>query len=353
MNRKTAFILALLSILAFNKLQAQKPYRVGTTVANFLEIGYGSMAGAMGDAHAAVDNGDISSTYWNPASLGYRDKNEAFVLVQPWVADMNTSSAAISYVEPSLGTFAGSVIIMNYGTEDVTTIANPNGTGEKYDGMDFCLSLSYGRKLVDWFSFGFSAKYISTQIWHETASAVAMDLGAIVNTKFFAWTDKPGDGLNIGMSISNYGTRLTYDGIDLKQSVDIAPDENGNYANVPARYELDDGELPLIFRLGVSIYPYKSEMHSLQLAIDALHPNNNSESINIGCQYIFNMPSYGQLFIRGGYKGLFMDQSDYGLSLGFGVLLKMFGNQSVKFDYAYRDHNILGNINSFSVGFIF
>jgi hypothetical protein len=351
--KKITIFIALFFVLASGDVFSQQPYRVGTTSANFLEIGYGSIANAMGDAHVAIDNGDLSSLYWNPASLGYRGKNEAFINVQPWVAGINTSSAGFGYVHPSLGTFAASVIMMDYGSEDVTTVSNPNGTGEKYDGMDFCLSLSYGRKIVDWFSFGFTAKYISTQIWHETASAVAFDLGAIVNTKFFAWTDKPGDGLNIGMSISNYGTKLTYDGMDLKQSVDIEPDENGNYANVPVTYEVDSWELPLIFRLGVSFYPYKSEMHSFQVAVDALHPNNNSESINVGCQYNLNIPTYGEVFLRGGYKGLFMNESSYGLSFGMGVILKMFGNQSVKFDYAYRTHEVFGNINSFSVGFIF
>jgi len=351
--KKITILIALFFVLTYGKIFSQQPYRVGTTSANFLEIGYGSIANAMGDAHVAIDNGDLSSLYWNPASLGYRDKNEAFINVQPWVADINTSSAGLGYVHPSLGTFAVSVIMMDYGAEDVTTVSNPEGTGEKYDGMDFCINFSYGRKIVDWFGFGFSAKYISTQIWHETASAVAFDLGAIVNTKFFAWSDKPGDGLNIGMSISNYGTKLSYDGMDLKQSVDIEPDENGNYANVPVTYEVDSWELPLIFRLGVSFYPYKSEMHSFQVAVDALHPNNNSESINVGCQYNLSIPTYGEVFLRGGYKGLFMDESSYGLSFGMGVILKMFGNQSVKFDYAYRTHEVFGNINSFSVGFIF
>lgn len=351
--KKISILITLLVLLISGELFSQQPYRVGTTAANFLEIGYGSIANAMGDAHVAVDNGDLTSLYWNPASLGYRTRNEAFITVQPWVADINVSSAGFGYAESSLGVFAGSVILMNYGAEEVTTVSNPGGTGEKFDGMDFSLNFSYGKKIVDWFSFGFSAKYIRTQIWHETASAVALDLGAIVNTKFFAWSDVPGDGLNIGMSISNYGTRLTYDGIDLKQSVDIEPDENGNYANVPSRFEMDEWELPLIFRLGVSFYPYKSEMHSVQVAVDALHPNNNSESLNVGAQYSLRIPAYGDIYIRGGYKGLLMDQSQYGLSFGLGVVLKMFGNQSVKFDYAYRSHEVLGNINSFSVGFLF
>ncbi len=353
MNNKILLFAVILMFLSFENIYSQKPFRVGTTAANFLEIGYGGIASAMGDAHVAICNGDLSSLYWNPASLGYREKNEIFVGIQPWFAGTDLSMFGFGYVHPILGTFAGSFIMMNYGSEDVTTISNPEGTGEKFDGMDFSFNLSYGKRLAEWFSFGFSAKYINSQIWHESASAVALDLGAVVNTKFFVWSDTPGDGLNIGMSISNYGTKLTYDGIDLKQSVDILPDENGNYANIPARYELDGWELPLIFRLGVSFYLYKSDLHSFQVAIDALHPNNNSESINAGGQYILEIPAYGEVFLRGGYKGLFLDESQNGLSLGLGVKINIFGNQSIKFDYAYRHHEILGAINSYSIGFIF
>ena len=46
-------------------------------------------------------------------------------------------------------------------------------------------------------------------------------------------------------------------------------------------------------------YPYKAENHSLLVAIDALHPNNNSESVNVGAQYSLSVPSYGDVFVRG------------------------------------------------------
>lgn len=331
---------------------AQKPYRIATTAANFLEIGFGSAGTGMGDAYVSSTRG-LSSMYWNPAGLGYMEKNEVSISIQPWFVDINTSMTGFGYVHPTLGTFAVGVVMMDYGQEEVTTVGLPAGTGENFSGLDLALSFSYGKKLADWFAFGASVKYISSKIWHETASAMAIDLGAIVNTKFFAWSDKPGDGLNIGMSISNYGTRLTYDGIDLKQSVDILPDEDGNFANVPSRFELDEWELPLIFRLGVSIHPYIDETHKVTIAVDALHPNNNSESINVGTEYSLKIPTYGSVFIRGGYKGLFLDESEYGLSLGLGFIVDIFGNNTMKFDYSYRQHKTLGNIYSYSLGYLF
>lgn len=350
--KKISFILLVITFAFSGFLSAQKPYRVGTTTANFLEIGYGAAGNAMGGAYVSVVN-DLSSIYWNPAGLGYMENNEVLINVQPWFHDINSSMIGFGYVHPSLGSFAIGLIMMNYGEEEVTTIEMPEGTGEKFDGMDLSISLTYGKRLADWFSFGISGKYISSQIWHEAASAFAFDFGAIVNTKFFAWSDIPGDGLNIGMCISNYGTRLSFDGIDLKRTVDILPDENGNYAYVPVRYELDEWELPLIFRIGLSFFAYKSENHSLQIAIDALHPNNNSESFNIGGEYIMKFITFGTLHIRGGYNGLFMVDSKYGLSLGIGLGINTFNNQKIIFDYAYRDHSVLGSLHSYSLKYSF
>ncbi len=356
MNKKITFLLpAMVLVLLFwlpGTVLAQKPYRVGTTTANFLEIGYGVRENAMGDASvAAVRN--LNSIYWNPAGLGFMRQSQAMAMYQPWYVGINTSFVGFGYVKPIWGTFAVGLIYTGYSDEEVTTVEMQEGTGEMYNGQELAFSFSYGKRLVDWFSFGASVKYISSRIWHETGRAVAFDLGAIVNTRFFAWSDKPGDGLNIGMSISNYGTRMRYDGLDLKQTKDIAPEEQGNYPYVPVKFELEDWELPLLMRLGISAFAYKSEHHRLLIAIDAMHPNNNSESINAGAEYTLVLPAYGEFSLRGGYKGLFMVDSQYGLSLGFGLKLNFLNNKALIIDYAFRDLETLGGTHSYSIGFVF
>ena len=347
----TVFIFAVFALFTF-QVKAQEPYRAGTTAANFLEIGYGQRLCAMGDAGVAAVR-DISSIYWNPAGLGYMEQNEAVVFYQPWYVGINTAFVGLGYVDPSWGTFALGFINVSYGDEEVTTLEMQEGTGEKFDGLDMSVSLSYSKKIVDWFSFGASLKYINSRIWHESASAVAFDLGAIVNTKFLMWGDKPGDGLNIGMSISNYGTRMQYEGLDLQQVKDISDEDEGNYPYVPVNYSTEEWELPLIFRIGVSVYGIKTESQNLVLAVDALHPNNNSESINVGAEYNYIMPGFGEFSIRGGYKGLYMDESQYGYSIGFGINLHFLGNNIVKIGYVYRDYEILAATHSYEFGIAF
>ncbi len=352
-NKKTiTIIIGLFICFSVTAVQAQKPYRAGTTSGNFLEIGYGSAGIAMGDAYVSMAR-DLSSIYWNPAGLGHLTKNEFQMMYQPWVAGINTSFVGFGYVEPVIGTFAVGLIYTGYGEEEVTSMLMQEGTGEKFDGVDYAFSLSFGRKIVEWFSFGVSAKYVSSRIWHEEASAVALDLGALVSTDFLSWSGKKDDGLTIGMSISNYGSRLQYDGIDLKRPIDEQEDEAGNFAYVPARFETQSWELPLIFRIGVSAHPILTERHRVTMTVDALHPNNNSEYLNLGGEYALTIPSFGVLYLRSGYKGLEMVDSQYGMTFGFGLLFHYLNNNALKVDYAYRDIGLLGDMQAFTFSLTF
>ena len=351
---KTIKFLILITIslgLSFSTF-AQKPNRVGTTSADFLAIGFGSAGAAMGDAYVSVTS-DLSSSYWNPAGLSYLQQNQAQFTYQPWIADISTSFTSVGIVFPNIGAFALSLINAGYGDMEVTNLAMQNGTGEIFNAADFAVSLSFARRLAQWFAFGASGKYISSKIWHTSANAFALDLGVIVNTRFFSPTGKEADGLNIGMSIANYGTKLQYDGVDLMQPIDILPDENGNYRDVPGKYNLQAWELPLIFRIGVSVNPIITSQHRVTLAVDALHPNNNQESVNLGAQYQLTIPTAGDFYVRGGYKGLFLTKSEYGFTFGGGLLLRLMHNVGLQIDYAYRGIGILGQAHCYTVGVLF
>jgi hypothetical protein len=236
---------------------------------------------------------------------------------------------------------------------DVTTLDQQEGTGERFSSKDMALSISYARNLAEWFSFGASGKLVTSTIWHETATAMAFDLGAIIKTDFFSPTGGNDHGLSIGMCISNYGTTLKYEGLDLLTPIDIDPNEAGNYQNAPGRLSTEEWELPLIFRIGTSITPIYTESQELILSADALHPNNNTESINVGAQYSLRFPVVGRVFLRAGYKGLLMEDSQYGATYGLGLQTDVMSNQGFKVEYAYRPMGILGNAQAFSVSLLF
>ena len=204
---------------------------------------------------------------------------------------------------------------------------------------------------------------ISSNIWHSTASAIAVDLGVLVKTNFFSKKSDRENGMAIGMSISNYGSKMRYDGIDLINPIDILENENGNYENVIGQYRTEAWELPLIFRLGCSIKPIKNEVQQLIVSFDVLHPNNNSESLNIGSEYSHKLID-GHIFsLRSGIKGIGIEQPNESelfsgfdlpfstLTFGLGYEKSLPGNKSVSVDYSYQSIGVLGDVSLLTMRF--
>jgi hypothetical protein len=349
---KLIFLALFVVLVSSFVLNAQdSPNRVGTTAANFLELGFDPKGIAMGDATvSSVDN--LSAIYWNPSGLAFMKQDEVLFSYQPWLANTRNFLASVGVISPNLGTFALSVLGMDYGEMEVTTMELQEGTGEKFTPQDLAVILSYGRSITSWFGFGASIKYIYSSIYHETADAFAFDFGVTIKTAFLSPTNND-DGLRLGMSISNYGTEMQYRGLDLMRSIDIAPDESGNYKDTKVDFQTESWELPLLFRVGVSATPILMTNHRLTIALNAIHANNNNESVNVGAEYAFNMPGLAKLFFRGGYRGFFLEDSEFGPTFGVGIQVPFLRQNAVQIDYAYRDNGILGFSHAVGISLLF
>src|SRR3990172_7600761 len=192
-------LLTMLCTLEYNTSYAQSPIRVGTTAAEFLGIGYGAAGCALGDAYVSMVT-DISGVYWNPAGLSYMTNGQALFTYQPWLVDISTYFSAVGINLENYGTMAIGLIGVNYGEMKVTTVEFQQGTGETFFASDYSFSFSYGRRLASWFGFRATAKYIRSSIWHTNASAMAVDLGVLIQTPFFSASGSEDKGMRIGMS---------------------------------------------------------------------------------------------------------------------------------------------------------
>ncbi|MBK7868601.1 MAG: autotransporter outer membrane beta-barrel domain-containing protein [Ignavibacteriales bacterium] len=85
------------------------------------------------------------------------------------------------------------------------------------------------------------------------------------------------------------------------------------------------------------------------VGLDALHPNDNSESLNVGGEVIYK----NLISLRGGYKSLFLDNAEEGLTLGVGLNYDIAPNLGLSVDYAYQDFGLLKNTQFFSLGIKF
>ena len=109
---------------------------------------------------------------------------------------------------------------------------------------------------------------------------------------------------------------------------------------------------------------FKTDKNRLTVALDALHPNDNSEYVNFGCEYSY----YEWAFIRLGWQALFLDDDERGSvfgnggeggndvipsNIGLGFNYAITSRLKIKLDYAYADFGRLQNTQRFSIGIEF
>lgn len=314
--------------------------KVGTTAAPFLTIPVGPRALGMGGAFVSVAD-DATAMFWNVAGIGRLTKNQTVLIHSNWLLDTYFEYAGVIIPILSYGTVGLNFTYMNLGEMEQTTEQDPDGNDIKFSCGSFAFGLAYARSLTDRFSIGFNAKYIQENIMNCSATGFAVDIGTIFKTQF--------KGARLGMSISNFGTKMQVAGSDLLVQHDIAPDLAGNNPYVNAYLATGRFDLPLLLRVGISIDLINSPQNRLTLSCDALHPNDNTESINLGAEYVFN----NFFSLRSGYKSLYLADSEEGFTFGAGLSTGMRKTIKFKVDYAYEPFGRLNNVQKLGVAMEF
>jgi len=278
--------------------------KTGTTAAQFLKIGVGSRALGMGGAVVASPN-DVSAVYWNPAGLALIQNREFSFNHIDWLLDVKFDHAAFGMNVSDIGTFGAFVGVMTMDEMLVRTVEKPEGTGEYFCAGALTAGISYARNLTENFAIGFNAKYVREYIWNESAQGFAIDIGTFYRIQFLNET-------RLGASISNFGTKMRLSGRDLLVLTNTGP-SGQNIINT--EHQVDEFDLPLLFRIGVAIDAIKTEGMRLTIETNVVHPNDNTEYLNSGFEYSCNE----RVFLRAGYKSLFEKDSEQGFTFGLGL----------------------------------
>ncbi len=301
--------------------------KTGTTVGQFLLIEPSARIAAMGNAGVALPEG-IQAIYYNPAAAGRLSAWELQLTHSAWFADISYDYAALAVPVRELGTFFASLTSLGSGEIDVRTVDQPLGTGEKYTVGNLALGIGYGRSITDRFAAGLQVSYVEERIWHSSLRTVTLNVGTVYQVA--------DNGLRIGSSLSNYGTRARFGGRDLRIQYDNDPTRYGDNSALPAEQHTDEFAVPVLFRVGVSLPRRVTDESLLLLAVDAFHPNDNSESMSIGAEWTWR----DAVALRGGWQDLFQKDAEVGLTLGLGVSGRIEGS-AFDFDYAWADHGRL------------
>lgn len=311
--------------------------KAGTTAAKFLSIGVGPRANAMGGAFSAVAN-DASSMYWNAAGIALVDRFQGIFTYTKLFADINLNYFGIIIPAGESGNIGINITALNIGEMEVTTEDMPDGTGEKFNSGSYAFGLTYSRFITDNFIVGANVKYIRENIYNSSAEGLAVDVGTIFTTPFY--------GIKFASSITNFGTKMQINGDDLLVRYDQDQTTKGNNETVDARLSTDYFELPLRLQIGLSKDILFAEGQKFTFAVDANYPNDNNQWVNVGGEFaLFN----NLIFLRGGYKTLFLQDSQEGLTFGFGLKYDQSNVFGIQVDYAFQKLEYLDNTHSFGL----
>lgn len=322
--------------------------RVAQRGANFLEIGVGARAQAMGGALTGLATG-ATAMYWNPAGMatvdGFTTAFSRAALYDDLDITHTYGAAALPFLGGALG---ASFIQLSSGDILRTTEDNPGGGnvqfGDVFSWTGTAVGLHYARRLTDRLQVGFTGRVISEGLDQASANWWGMDFGTVFNTGLY--------GITIGAVLANIGPSARMEGNIITRRVTT---REAFPVNLPVRFNTNAYALPTTFRFsvvsnlvgGADALLSPSRTSSLKLAADLNDATDTDLQVSLGVEYGFR----DLLYLRAGKKwareaGLERDFAD-NLSFGGGIVLPMLGRH-LKFDYAYTGMGDLQNVQVFS-----
>ncbi len=263
----------------------------GTSGAQFLGVGIGARAAAMGGAYTSIAD-DGTALHWNPAGLSRVDGHRLTLSHVSWLQGVTYNSA--SYAAP-FGRDAGIGVALEQGGAH-----SWDNTGEgSFESGDFAGIVGYGRRMSADIGVGADLKFLSSSLGDHGASSYAVDLGVLYSVN---------DDTNVGAAVRNLGPGLTF--------------ESGT------------DPLPVTMTVGGSY-----RWHGVLLSMDLEKVNDLGPTTRIGAEYA----PVRYLALRGGWIG--GDETALsGLTGGVGLNW----NERWAVDYAYRSSD-LGGTHQFAL----
>jgi len=263
----------------------------GTSGAQFLGVGIGARAAAMGGAYTSVAD-DGTALHWNPAGLARVDGHRLTLSHVSWLQGVTYNSA--SYAAP-VGSNAGIGVALEQGGAR----SWDNTGGGSFETGDFAGVVGYGRRMSADLGVGADLKFLSSSLGDHGTSSYAVDLGVLYSVN---------DAASVGAAVRNLGPGLTF--------------------------ESESDPLPVTMTVGGSY-----RWHGVLMSMDLEKVNDLGPTTRIGAEYA----PVRYLTLRGGWIG--GDETALsGLTGGVGLNW----NEQWAVDYAYRSSD-LGGTHQFAL----
>ena len=303
---------SIIILLWTDKLYAEGS--VGTSGADFLELGVGSRPLSMGEAFTAEVN-DINSLYYNPAGLGSLRYPVLSIFHNELILDSRFENISVAFP-----LFNGWLGISNslFWVPDFDKINIEGETIGKVRFYNGCFTTGYGYDFGE-FYLGGSVKYIYQKIDFLFLSSFAADVGILKGMYLYSPFNSPAKNFHIGLSILNIGTKVK------------------------------DDPLPRMIRMGASYKPTRwfginadmTENFINQSDLyDFLYLFEESFRVSVGVEFNY----LELLYIRGGWR--FNDAGTYSLGFGFNYAVL---DTAFSIDTSFSDNGVFGPIYSLGI----
>ena len=325
MKIRIIIFVALLIGSTMTKLNAEIK-KVAQSGYQFLKIDADARAAAMGGAFILVGTG-ASSMFYNPAGMTEQPASIDFFSTQTnWLADIGYYSLGVTKKLGNFGVIGFSMQTSDYGSIIGTRVADNTAGFIETGNIEveaLAMGVSFAKSLTDRFSVGGQVKFVSQSLGNtlmpdgseksNKTDGLAYDFGTIYY---------PGiKSFRFGMGVRNFSKNF--------------------------KYEDDSFPLPLTFTMGVALDVMDfvgsfGENHNLLVEVDAVHPIDYTERVNMGIEFGFKKI----FFLRGGYK---FNHDTEGLSLGVGFSIRLIGLMT-KLSYSFNDAGSFSPVNRISIG---
>ncbi|MCK4307417.1 PorV/PorQ family protein [candidate division WOR-3 bacterium] len=168
-------------------------FSTGTGSHQFLELGFGARAVAMGGAYTAVTD-DAYSMFWNPAGSRISKKFGATFSFSTLFEDAYLASGAMKFGLKGMGVFSGGFAF--FSTKDIERDELGNEYKE-FSISDLAVAFSYAYRPRKKLTLGLGGKGIYSQLYDYTSYSASLDCGILLNP--FKW-------LYLGGSLRELGT---------------------------------------------------------------------------------------------------------------------------------------------------
>jgi hypothetical protein len=332
---KNLFVSALIGILifSFQDMQAGNKDRAGEAGASQLLINPWARGNGLGGSNSAYVTG-LEAQFLNVAGIAHTRNTEVMFAHTMYLVGTGTSIEAFGLTQrlgENGGVFGLSVISINYGDIEITTVDNPEGGIGTFSPRNMNINLSYARAFTSSIYGGFNLKIISEQISNVSAGGVAIDAG-------IQYVTGKRDQVRFGVAMKNVGPNMSFSGDGLTFR-GIVP---GAANAMTVSHRSASLELPSLLRIGFSYDMYINDSHKIVPSYTFTANSFTPDEHAVGLEY-----TLGNYFaLRGAYvlDNSVMGEQSFsaysGIKAGASLMVPS-GKEGGSFslDYAYQTTN--------------